>query len=175
MRRMLFIGLLIALVSGVQAEELINYSEEIGPYVVSFGLPKLQSGPVEFEKNISQAETLDGTTIDTYELSMDSGSHWVGALTINNFGEDVEYDLSEIQDHQTKYFEALGYLITTSRREIDNTESMISKVLDVTNNVDKFHFFYQKDKRTTVQGGIMLPWDQTLPLLKTINVTEIAG
>lgn len=172
MRRLLFIGLLIALVGGVQAEELINYSEEIGPYVVSFSLPELQSGPVEFERDISQTENLGGTTIDTYELSMDSGGHWVGALTIDSFGEDVEYDLSQIQDDQTKYFEALGYLITTSWREIDNTVGMISKVLDVTNNVDQFHFFYQKDRRTTVQGGTMLPWDQTVPLLRTLNVTS---
>ena len=35
MRKILFIGLLIALVGGAHAEDLINYSEEIGPYVVS--------------------------------------------------------------------------------------------------------------------------------------------
>jgi len=35
MQRLLFIGLLIALMGGAQAEELINYSEEIGPFVVS--------------------------------------------------------------------------------------------------------------------------------------------
>ena len=64
MQRLLFIGLLVALVGGAQAEELINYSEEIGPFVVSFSLPELQSGPVEFEKDISQTEMLNGRIKD---------------------------------------------------------------------------------------------------------------
>ena len=85
MRRILFIWLLIALVGGVQAEELINYSEDIGPYVVSFSLPKLQSGPVEFERNISQTETLSGIVDDTYDLSMYSGGRMVGFLIIDSF------------------------------------------------------------------------------------------
>jgi len=72
MRRILFIGLLIALVGGVQAEELINYSEDIGPYTVSFSLPELPSGPVEFERNISHEETLGGVTDDRFELDMRS-------------------------------------------------------------------------------------------------------
>ncbi|MEI2762845.1 hypothetical protein [Methanothrix soehngenii] len=44
---------------------------------------------------------------------------------------------------------------------------------DVPNNVDLFDFFYQKDRRTSVQGGILLLWDQTVPFLKTLNVTQV--
>lgn len=172
MRRLLFIGLLIALMGGAQAEELINYSEEIGPYVVSFSLPELPSGPVEFEKDISQSETLSGIVDDIYELTMYSGDRWVGALTIDSFGEDVEFDLEQRLDDQVKYFEALGFLVTPARREIDNTPGTISKVRDVPNDADLFNFFYQKDMRTTVQGGVVFTWDQTVPLLRTINVTS---
>ena len=57
-------------------------------------------------------------------------------------------------------------------REIDNTPGTISKVRDVPNDADLFNFFYQKDMRTTVQGGVVFTWDQTVPLLRTINVTS---
>jgi len=175
MRRLLFIGLLIALMCGAHAEELINYSEDIGPYVVSFSLPELPSGPVEFERDISQTETLNGIVDDIYELTMYSGGYTVGFLIIDSFGEDVKYDLELHQEGQVEYFEAGGFLVTPARREIDNTAGTILQIRDVPNNADLFDFFYQKDSRTTVQGGIMLTWDQTVPLLRTLNVTRIAG
>ena len=56
MQRLLFIGLLVALVGGAQAEELINHSEEIGP--------------VECERNISHTEMLNGRIKDEYKLMM---------------------------------------------------------------------------------------------------------
>ncbi|MFA5458001.1 MAG: hypothetical protein WC261_10265 [Synergistaceae bacterium] len=172
MRRLLFIGLLIALMGGAQAEELINYSEEIGPYVVSFSLPELQSGPVEFEKNISQTETLSGIIDDMYELTMRSGGHPAGFLIINRFGEDVEYDLALHLEHQVEYFEGAGFVVVPAERKIDGVAGTILRVDDVPNDAELFDLFYQKDRRTTVQGGIMLAWDQTVPLLRTLNITS---
>lgn len=173
MQRLLFIGLLVALVGGAQAEELINYSEEIGPFVVSFSLPELQSGPVEFERNISQTETLSGIVDDTYELSMHSGGRMVGFLIIDSFGEDIEYDIARHLEQQVGYFESAGFVVAPAERKIDGAYGTILQVRDVPNNVDLFDFFYQKDRRTSVQGGILLLWDQTVPFLKTLNVTQV--
>jgi len=171
MQRLLFIGLLIALMGGAQAEELINYSEEIGPFVVSFSLPELQSGPVEFEKNISKEETLGGVTDDRFELDMRSGGHSLGYVIVEKFGADIDYDLKALREGRAEYLKSCGYVVNSAEREIDNVTGVILHVEDIPHNSELFNFYYQAGKQTGVQGGITLPWDQTLPLLKTLNVT----
>jgi hypothetical protein len=171
MRRILFIGLLIALVGGAQAEELINYSEDIGPYVVSFSLPKLQSGPVEFERNISHEETLGGVTDDRFELDMRSGGHSLGYVIVEKFGADVEYNLKAIREGRAEFFKSYGYVVNSAEREIDNVTGIILHVEDTPHGYEFFNFYYQEGRQTGVQGGITLPWNQTLPFLKTLNVS----
>ena len=171
MRRILFIWLLIALVGGVQAEELINYSEDIGPYTVSFSLPKLQSGPVEFERNISQEETLSGMTDDRFELDMRSGGLDLGYVIVEKFGADVNYDLKALREGRAEFFKSYGYVVNSAEREIDNVTGIILHVEDTPHGYEFFNFYYQEGGQTGVQGGITLPWNQTLPFLKTLNVT----
>jgi hypothetical protein len=171
MRRILFIGLLIALVGGVQAEELINYSEDIGPYTVSFSLPELPSGPVEFERNISHEETLGGVTDDRFELDMRSGGHSLGYVIVEKFGADVEYNLKAIREGRAEFFKSYGYVVNSAEREIDNVIGIILHVEDAPHGYEFFNFYYQEGRQTGVQGGITLPWNQTLPFLKTLNVS----
>jgi hypothetical protein len=164
--------LLTALMGSAQAEELINYSEEVGPYTISFSLPELQSGPVEFEKNISQTETLSGVVNDRYELTMYSGGFTAGILVVDHYGEAIKYDLAQHQKGQIEYFESAGFVVAPAERKIDGVDGTILRVSDVPKNADLFDIFYQKDRQTSVHGGIMLPWEQTVPLLRTINVTS---
>ena len=171
MRRILFIWLLIALVGGVQAEELINYSEDIGPYTVSFSLPKLQSGPVEFERNISQEETLSGMTDDRFELDMRSGGLDLGYVIVEKFGADVNYDLKALREGRAEFFKSYGYVVNSAEREIDNVTGIILHVEDTPHGYEFFNFYYQEGRQTGVQGSKTLPWDQTLPFLKTLNIT----
>jgi len=175
MQRLLFIGLLIALMGGAQAEELINYSEDIGPYRISFSLPELQSGPVEFEKNISQTETLSGVVNDRYELTMYSGGFTAGILVVDHYGEAIKYDLAQHQKGQIEYFESAGFVVAPAERKIDGVDGTILRVSDVPKNADLFDIFYQKDRQTSVHGGIMLPWEQTVPLLRSLNVTSFSA
>jgi len=172
MRRLLFIGLLIALVGGVQAEELINYSEEIGPYTVSFSLPELPGGPVEFEKNISQTETLSGIINDKYKLSMHSGGEEFCYIIVSHLDKEKEYSLKTLRETQEEYFNNAGFSVLSAEREIDNVTGVIVDAEDVDTGSQLFEFYYFKDKRTGIQGGTMLPWDQTVPLLRTLNVTS---
>ena len=170
MQRLLFIGLLIALMGGAQAEELINYSEEIGPYVVSFSLPELPSGPVEFERDISQTETLSGIINDKYKLSMHSGGEEFCYVIVNHLDKEQDYSLTKLRENQEEYFNNAGFSVLSAEREIDNTTGVIVYAEDV--NTDQlFEFYYFKDKRTGIQSGTTLPWDQTLHFLKTLNVT----
>ena len=171
MQRLLFIGLLVALVGGAQAEELINYSEEIGPFVVSFSLPELPSGPVEFEKNISKEETLGGVTDDRFELDMRSGGHSLGYVIVEKFGADIDYDLKALREGRAEYLKSCGYVVNSAEREIDNTTGVIIDVTDVDAS-RLYEFYYFKDKRTGIHGGTMLPWNQTVPLLRSLNVTS---
>lgn len=171
MRRLLFIGLLIALVGGVQAEELINYSEEIGPYTVSFSLPELPGGPVEFEKNISQTETLSGIIKDEYKLVMYSGDEGFCYIIVSHLDKEQDYSLKKLRETQEEYFNNAGFSAISAEREIDNTTGVIIDVTDVDAS-RLYEFYYFKDKRTGIHGGTMLPWNQTVPLLRSLNVTS---
>ncbi|WP_348528920.1 hypothetical protein, partial [Methanothrix sp.] len=90
-----------------------------------------------------------------------------------SFGEDIEYDIARHLEQQVGYFESAGFVVAPAERKIDGAYGTILQVRDVPNNVDLFDFFYQKDRRTSVQGGILLLWDQTVPFLKTLNVTQV--
>ena len=171
MRRLLFIGLLIALMCGAHAEDLINYSEDIGPYVVSFSLPELQSGPVEFEKDISQTEMLNGRIKDEYKLIMYSGDEGFCYIIVSHLDKEQDYSLKKLRETQEEYFNNAGFSAISAEREIDNTPGVIIDVTDVDAS-RLYEFYYFKDKRTGIHGGTMLPWNQTVPLLRSLNVTS---
>jgi len=172
MRKLLLVGLLIALICGAHAEEMIDYSEEIGPYTVSFSLSELQRGPITFEKNISQSEELDGSTIDNYDIVMLSDKWEICSLHISNYDVDMEFDLDVSQENLEKLFEGASGGTTSTMRKIDGADGFILQVNDEFLRPVVFIFFYPKDERTAITGISRFTKEQTLTLVKTLHITK---
>jgi len=166
-------GLLIALMCGAQAEELVKYNKDIGPYAVSFSLPELHGGPVEFVESIDHIENGYGADDDEdeYNIHIYSDGLLVGFLTIHNYKH--EYDFESTQENlENQLIIREGCTVTSANREIDGIKGTVIEAHSALYESTFYVFSYHKYSGMDVEGRMNLRWDQVLPLLDTLDVTD---
>jgi len=175
MRKILFMGLLIALMCGAHAEELMDYSGEVGPYTVSFSLPELQGGPIKVKTTTANEhiENLDGVVEDRYTSFIYNNDSSIGLLTFHDYKQRVKYDkYSDYIKLADELTEEDCIIVSSADRRIDGTDGIILEVRRISTGSMFYVFSYHKDHRSGVEGRIYLPWEQALPFLKTLKVTK---
>jgi hypothetical protein len=151
--RMIAFGfVLVILVLGVGCTAK-DYNERVGSYEVNFSLPDELASNMTISKDTGVGEGANFNWYDTYSIALQkqgANESW-GRLLITH------YNMSAVED-----------LV------IDGHDAIIFHCFDSERRNEYYHFHYQLDNRTTVDGNMSLNYTALLPFLKSLHVREVA-
>ncbi len=154
---------------GCQAKD---YSERIGPYEVNFKLPDNIASETNLNKTIIRNVTADGFSYEVYRIELQiQGNNQAGNnLLISHFNKTNIKDIEAIKGN-TKLN---GITCKFVHQIIDGHDGAIDKCYERERSSGDYHFMYQLDNKTIVNGALSLDWDMiVLPFLNSLHIEEV--
>jgi hypothetical protein len=168
----------LILCPGCQAKD---YSERIGPYEVSFSLPDNIASETNLNETIIRNISADGISYDTYGIGLQTKTETqaqaqgidqtYNGLLITHYNKTKEIDFAALTPINARIG---GNTCNTAHQIIDGRDGIIVKCYGSDRSEEDYHFTYQLNNRTIVDGVLSSEWDSAVqPILESLHVKEV--